>query len=375
MSGWVRVERNIYKRGPVYAVRWRSDGRRQYGTVDTLTEARDLRARVEGRKAAGQSTDYSRRRETLADWWPRYESSRAANRKTTRDRDASLWRNHLEPALGNAQVGAIRAADIEDLQEDLLASELAPATVSKTVTLLSSVLDLAVRDQVLDTNPARLVRRVRVDSPEARFLELSQVADLEAAMDPWWQMTVPFMVTTALRIGEVAAVRVSDVNLLAGSVRVSAGSAGPGGVRGKTKTTAGGRTVPTLPRDLCDQLARMIAERGLAPSGQLFTGPDGGILTTGNFRKRVWRPAVAKAGLEGVTPHALRHTAISIWLAQGVEPFRVARWAGHSSTAFLQKTYGHLMPDAEADRRRDELGALLDQARASQKTATIRRLS
>ena len=62
----------------------------------------------------------------------------------------------------------------------------------------------------------------------------------------------------------------------------------------------------------------MIQERGLGPQDHLFTGPQGGLLTPSNWRNRIWHPAVLKAGIEPpATPHALRHTAISRWIAAG----------------------------------------------------------
>jgi len=50
-------------------------------------------------------------------------------------------------------------------------------------------------------------------------------------------------------------------------------------------------------------------------------------------------------GLEHRGPHALRHTYASMAIASGVPPFELARFNG-PSVATLDRTYGHLLPDA-----------------------------
>ncbi len=126
------------------------------------------------------------------------------------------------------------------------------------------------------------------------------------------------------------------------------------------KTSTGRRVVPTLTRSVGERLAAMIAERGLATGDWLFTGRGGGPLTPDNWRARVWRPAVASAGLADPqpTPHALRHTAVALWIATGTaDPLILARWAGHSSITITYDLYGHLLPH-DAASTREALDAL-----------------
>ncbi|MFT8777728.1 MAG: site-specific integrase [Gluconacetobacter liquefaciens] len=60
--------------------------------------------------------------------------------------------------------------------------------------------------------------------------------------------------------------------------------------------------------------------------------------------KRGFRAAADRAGLEGVTPHTLRHTAAT-WMAQaGVPLWEVAGFLGHSNTRMVEDTYAHHSP-------------------------------
>ena len=77
----------------------------------------------------------------------------------------------------------------------------------------------------------------------------------------------------------------------------------------------------------------------------VFTAPQGGPVTDGHFRDRVWYPAVAAAGIRRFPPRIMRHTAAS-WLVQdGVPLYDVQALLGHEDYATTQR-YAHLAPDA-----------------------------
>src|SRR3954465_11882553 len=63
-----------------------------------------------------------------------------------------------------------------------------------------------------------------------------------------------------------------------------------------------------------------------------------------NFRRRIWLPAVAQAGLEGRRFHGLRHTAGALGIAQGAHPKAIQERMGHSSIQVTLDRYGHLFP-------------------------------
>ena len=68
--------------------------------------------------------------------------------------------------------------------------------------------------------------------------------------------------------------------------------------------------------------------------------------------KHGFRDAVSRAGIAGVTPHTLRHTAAT-WMAQkGVSLWDIAGFLGHSSPRMVEETYGHHSPDHLRDAAR-----------------------
>ena len=93
----------------------------------------------------------------------------------------------------------------------------------------------------------------------------------------------------------------------------------PGGryLFGPPKTEAGQRVVAVpaaIKPALTRHLGRYTAE---APDSLVFTSPLGAPLRHGNFRRRVWLPAIQATGLGGTHCHDLRHTGNTLTAATG----------------------------------------------------------
>jgi len=107
--------------------------------------------------------------------------------------------------------------------------------------------------------------------------------------------------------------------------------------RGQAERATNKRRTPApIPRQLKAHLRRWRAS-GAIWAVEYQGGRIGDI-------KRTFRNAVAETGLTGVTPHTLKHTAITWALQNGST---VWDCAGYFSTSVetIQKTYGHHAPD------------------------------
>ena len=70
----------------------------------------------------------------------------------------------------------------------------------------------------------------------------------------------------------------------------------------------------------------------------------------GNFYSRHFKPAVYRTGLPDRTRfHDLRHSYASRLIAEGASALTVMRRLGHSSIKVTFDTYGHLLPEQEAE--------------------------
>jgi len=79
-----------------------------------------------------------------------------------------------------------------------------------------------------------------------------------------------------------------------------------------------------------------------------------------NFRKRIFQPAARALGLERTRPYDLRHSFVSLLIAEGRSIVEVARQAGHAPSMSLD-TYGHVFEEFSGERQSAE--ALIRDAR------------
>lgn len=76
---------------------------------------------------------------------------------------------------------------------------------------------------------------------------------------------------------------------------------------GPPKTRKALRTI-TVPRLVADALGEHLANGDVISDSFVFTDSIGGPLRRTHWVRRVWAPATRAVGLEGLTPHALRHS-------------------------------------------------------------------
>jgi integrase len=107
------------------------------------------------------------------------------------------------------------------------------------------------------------------------------------------------------------------------------------------------RSVP-FPEFLAESLARRC--EGKKKDELVFVGPDGGVLRSGNFRRRQFATSVAlaqeaDADFPAISPHDLRHTAASLAVSAGANVKAVQRMLGHASAAMTLDVYADLFDD------------------------------
>jgi integrase len=213
---------------------------------------------------------------------------------------------------------------------------------------LRQVLHYAVRAKLLEENVA-----CSVQNPEPKRHEVpafESIAELGAVALELGSPIPIFVGLTGLRPEEWLALERGDVDRNAGVVHVRRVYT-DGQVKLHGKHTRSLRSVPLPARAAAalDELPPRLDTR------LLFPGQRGKHLNLNEWRADEWTPAVRAAGLAHRSPYALRHTYATFGIAAGVSLFELARFMG-TSVEQIDKTYGHLLPDA-LDRTRQALDA------------------
>lgn len=186
---------------------------------------------------------------------------------------------------------------------------------------------------------------------------VEQIRALAEAMAPRYRSMVVTQAGLGLRIAELFALRVSDVDFLRRTVRVEHQIDPKTRERIPPKTPRSRRTVP-LPAVVAVALSEHLRAFPPAPDGLIFHTSSDRPCWQEHYGARVLARAVERAGLPaGTTSHDLRHHYASVLLAAGESVVAVAERLGHEDATLVLTTYGHLMPDSEDRTRKAVDGA------------------
>ncbi|TXH26428.1 MAG: site-specific integrase [Mycobacterium sp.] len=361
------VERYSLKDGSVrWMVRYRVDGR-QVKSKGHLTkrDARLFAATVETKVASGQWIDPQSGKVSVGTLWADYAAGSTAIKETTRATRRVTWAKWVKPRWGDTPVGRIRVSQIRTWTGQMVADGAGPATVANALSILRGVLALAVEDRLIESNPAAGVKPPRRTPKVKVYLTHAQVDLITGACaDAQDACIVGVLAYCGLRFGELAALRVSDVDFLRKRINVSRSVSD---VRGKglvwsSPKTYEQRSVP-IAAHLLSLLSAQAAGRGRS---DLLFGDGQTPIRVNNWRSRRFYPAVKAARklddtIPAVTVHDLRATCISLALSAGAGLKQVQMLAGHSSGAVTANVYGSLMNDDV-----DRVAKALDRQRAEQ---------
>lgn len=225
-----------------------------------------------------------------------------------------------------------------------------PTYKAHAYSLLRTITRTAVDDRLLDASPCvirgagRSTRVVKI-----RPASLDELEHLVDATPDRLRLMVLLAAWCALRFGELAELRRSDVDLRNGVVKVRRGVTW---VRGEAivstpKSGAGVRDVAVPPHLLPMLKAHLSEHAQWGRDGLLFPSPNGNHLTNGMLRE-VFLPAREAAGRPDLRFHDLRHTGAVLAAATGATLAELMARLGHSTPAAAMR-YQHAAKGRDAE--------------------------
>ena len=261
----------------------------------------------------------------------------------------SAWRLHVRPVWGTIPVGEVRHSEIQtwvarlSAGTSLKAKPKSPALVHRAHGVLFAILEVAVRNHQISSNPAHGVGLPRRGGRPHRYLTHEHLHDLAEQCGAHATL-IRLLAYTGLRWGEVTALTVHDIDRQARRIRVTRNAVL---VNGKvivgTPKSHKQRSVP-YPELLDSSLE--FACRSKLDNDLLFPGPTGTFLITPTIKPWSWFDrALKSASLPEMTIHDLRHTAASLAISAGANVKAVQKMLGHASAAMTLDTYADLFDD------------------------------
>lgn len=324
-----------------YQVQYRKGGRTRrasigrHGTI-TADQARARAKEIMGELVKGENPveDIARNRRapTVAALCDRFLTDHVAHR--CKPRTQGEYRRAVEkfikPAMGAFKVAHLERRDIAELHHRHRAI---PYQANRTLQVLSKMFNMAeiwgLRPD--GSNPCRHVPKYQ-EAKRERFLsreELQRLGQVLTAVEQGGTETP--QVAAAFRLLILTGCRLSEIQTLQWRFLTAAGMELP-----DTKT--GARRIP-LP-----QAARAVlsALPQLPGNPYVFAGAVPGQYVTD--LQKPWRRIRARAGLQGVRIHDLRHTYASNAVSSGMPIQMVGRLLGHSQIQTTMR-YAHLADD------------------------------
>lgn len=279
---------------------------------------------------------------TVAEYVGEYIASRSGVAKSTIYDYEMYLRKDITPVIGAIPLKLLKPSDVATWVTSM--GKSAGKTVANKHGLLSAALNAAVLEGLIPSNPAAGTRLPRTERPEMVFLSRAEFAQLQTGFTDYWQPLVEFMVLSGARFGEVSALKPSDVDRAAGTVRIARARKrtyvkGAMYEVGPTKTKRSERVI-NVTKTVLDKL-----DYG---NEWLFVNTKGGPLQLAGWRSNVWYPSVrrAQAGEHGlkkdVRIHDLRHTCASWMIQGGVSLPVVQAHLGHENISTTIGMYVHL---------------------------------
>ena len=279
---------------------------------------------------------------TLEQFVREWRSSVAVNLKgsTTRAAESHL-RAHIIPKLGSLPLTEINTKAVQSFVAYLATGGRSKKTVENVLLTLSSILRTAKAWDYACGNFSFAditMPRESVKKEQRCFTDEEVGKILAAALEPFGTILAVTGVL-GLRIGEVLALRVSDIDFSRKIVRVRQSvDAATRNVQA-VKSQASSADVP-LPSQLGARLRTFLQQRE-GNSDLLFVNRRGRPFSANKLREKQLHPLLAKLGIPRGGFHAARHGATSALLADGATPAVVQKQLRHSDPRI---TLGILRP-------------------------------
>lgn len=299
--------------------------------------------------------------ETLGAYGLRWIQQRPL-KETSRIRYLEDWTNHIAPRLGDYRLDLVTPEVVRAWYADLgtdLAAKLAEknkvstatrqdgtSTVARSYRILRAIMNTAVEDELIPSNPCRIKNGGTYRNTERPTLSVAEVDQLATTVVERYRALVLALAWTGIRLGEATELRRRDLDLAAGNIRVDrAAYPNPeGGYFIDTpKSRAGHRTI-AIPNFLVAEFEEHLCKfvKGASADSLVFPTRTGGC-AYGAAQTAITR-ALREMGRSDIRVHDLRHTGQVLAAQSGATLADLMARLGHSSVNAAMK-YAHAAGD------------------------------
>lgn len=281
------------------------------------------------------------------------EDKKAHTKLITYETKKNRLKKWILPYFKDKAIDSITAADIRKWQADLKDSKnandelLSPGYMQNIVTELSCIFNFAIRFYGLAVNPCRIAgNTVGKKQKSVNFWTKQDFDRFISTFDCNDPFYVAFLMLYygGMRIGELEALTVGDIDMEVGTVFISKTYHLINGVGVVTppKTAKANRTItmpPFLIKCIRGHINRLYAHTGQT---RLFTASHSSYA-------RQMEAHTGKAGIKRIRLHDIRHSHASLLIELGFSALLVSERLGHENVSTTLNIYSHLFPSKQSE--------------------------
>lgn len=322
-------------------------------TFRTKTDAKRYLASVRASIEKGTWSDPRFGKLTVEEVGERWLDSNPNKAHTTVARDTSILKNHVYPKLGRIQIRQLTRFQIQTLVNEWSG---APTTIHRQHRSVSAICTYAAKNGWIPRNPCVDIQLPECLPVDRHLLSPEDTLKIASVITGYHSTAIWTFAETGCRWGEVYGLRIRNVDLAQFTIQIEQGlTRDPKGApilgrRGSRKARPRMLAITPWLAALLQQHLESLEHQG--PDAWLFPDSTGGPVRYSNWRRRVWLPALAEAGLDNIEPlpgpHDLRRLNVTQLAASGVDLRTLMSRMGHKSAKLALEVYAK--PDPVADR-------------------------
>lgn len=250
--------------------------------------------------------------------------SRASATILAYGKDIEQLVNFLQDQNKTEPVG-VETSDLQTFMQKLADDRYTPKSISRKTNSVKTFFKFLTDSEFIKNNPADALEHPEFENKPPRILTKMEYRSLRdaARSDIRMLAVIELLLQTGIRIGELAKLRVEDIDLNNFTVHVP-----------QFEDTRE-RIIP-LNKPAAESLKNYLPQRVKTPNHTLFVTKSGRPLLIRNIRTVIDRYFKA-AGIKNAKVNDLRHTWIAYQLQSGVPMTMVSKLAGHKRFSTTEK--------------------------------------
>tara|TARA_R110002167_G_scaffold12129_8_gene52011 strand:+ start:556 stop:1641 length:1086 start_codon:yes stop_codon:yes gene_type:complete len=247
---------------------------------------------------------------------------------------------HLNPNFGHLYLSELTVPIVNDWISSL---DIQTKTINNILTPLRMSYKWAFNTEIITKNPFNHIDNLPIKTREPQPFNENEIEKILNQLTGMEKNLIQTAFWTGMRTSELIGLRWEDIDfhkkkLFVQNVIVRGNTKGP-------KTEAGKRTIKLNDGSL-EALSAQKAFKSNS-SNLVFTDPKSAdkALDDQKIRKRIWTPALQRAGISYREPYQTRHTFASIMLSNGENPLLISKQMGHSKVSQTFNSYARWIED------------------------------